>query len=148
MCTTTHCHRELSAIFYDVCFIEELSERLNSINKSSVVNQDENLKELEQCIKTHLKIQRLVRLTEKSFAKMAFFQGLTSSVILCTTAFSLSLVSYFFQFRLQMIYISPIVEPRFIFNWTRNFLHSTDGSSNFPTLLLWKRNNRSFAKAF
>jgi hypothetical protein len=82
--------------------MEELGERLenieempkNEFNREVITTAEmKNLKELEKCIEIHLKIKNLVKKTEETFTTALFFQGLMSSIILCTAVFSISFVS-------------------------------------------------------
>lgn len=77
--------------------LEELSERLSRIgnnkeNSQQIVQKD--LSELLKCIEIHLKIKHFTKATGDMFSTTILIQGLLSSILLCSTAFSLSLVRY------------------------------------------------------
>lgn len=76
--------------------IEELSDRMEQIsteNDEAKAGNGEELKELFKCIKIHMKIQDLVYEIQEIFAPIFWAQGFMSTIVLCTTAFSLSVVS-------------------------------------------------------
>lgn len=85
--------------------INELAERLSEIGnetkpkKSYYQNQlktshdKRSLSELIICIKIHQNINEFVREIEENFSLATFIQGFLSSVILCTSAFTMSVVS-------------------------------------------------------
>lgn len=88
--------------------IEELSDRMEDIGRKLsikeifknpqriVVNQsdDEIMKELLKCVKIHLKIKKFIEEIQGSFSLVIAVQGILSSIIFCSTAFMLSLVSF------------------------------------------------------
>ena len=98
-----------------ICFatgmIEELSDRMKEIGKKSSVwkisespriihnKQTEKtiMKELLQCIEIHLKIKELIIGLQSNFSGVIMVQGILSSIIFCTTAFMLSLVSLYLK---------------------------------------------------
>lgn len=67
-----------------VGLLKELSDRLSTIK---------NHKELIECIGIHKSLRKLVNDVEDNFSTTIFAQGLMSSVILCTCAFTMSVVS-------------------------------------------------------
>lgn len=84
-------------MIFAVGLLEELSDRLENIDCSNEDNKEENsqaLKELLNCIKIHKEVKKYIADTEKCFATIIMTQGVMSSLILCTTLFSLSLVSF------------------------------------------------------
>jgi len=74
--------------------IEELSEQLRAmeVDDSTSERMAETSEELRKVIESHKKIKFFARQTQKYFSATIFVQGLMSSVILCTCAFTLSLV--------------------------------------------------------
>ena len=74
--------------------LEELSERLSRIGENQQ-NIQKDLKELLKCIEIHLKIKHFTKATGDMFSTTILIQGLLSSILLCSTAFSLSLVRHF-----------------------------------------------------
>lgn len=100
-----------------MCFviglIEELSDQLRNIgepknnlqrtkqpgiSQSKHVNNSE-AQELLKCIKIHQGIKKFIADTQKHFAVNIMIQGAMSSIILCTSAFTLSLVSFNLDFK-------------------------------------------------
>lgn len=98
-----------------LCFaigmIEELSTRLENIGVKQNVRaitknpqlvqkrQNENEtahNELLQCVKIHLKIRDFVSKIQKNFSAVICVQGVISSIVFCSIAFMLSLVSLIF----------------------------------------------------
>lgn len=76
--------------------LEELSERLERIGsdrENNPKNDQKDLNELLKCIEIHLKIKHFTKATGEMFSTTILIQGLLSSILLCSTAFSLSLVS-------------------------------------------------------
>ena len=62
------------------------------IQMEKQLRQEANKKELIKCIEIHLKIKTFVEKTGNIFSTMIIIQGLMSSIILCTCAFTLTLV--------------------------------------------------------
>lgn len=95
----------LFLISYAVGLIEDLSNKLEAITiktqkkvqgKSgnlSVSDMNDDLEELKKCIKTQLKIKEFVSTINDNFGKIFWLQGLISTLILCTTSFSMTTVS-------------------------------------------------------
>jgi 7tm Odorant receptor len=110
-------------MFYVIGSVEELSERLKAITTKSqkpktkkifvvweflattsrqsaqpvaeTTAVDEHLKELQKCIEIHLKVQTLEpQEISKMFGRICWLQGFFSIGILCTTAFSMTIVRY------------------------------------------------------
>lgn len=91
---------------FAVGFIDELSDRLkaigcNSEKKSLIKNfeQSDELKELLKCIEVHQAIKSYILDIQNYFATVIMVQGVMSSIILCTTVFTMSLVSFSFTFK-------------------------------------------------
>lgn len=97
---------DLFPIFF-LCFaagaIDKLCDRLNNIGIAFKAVKDkqadkkdlkeEHYKELVKCIETHLKIRNLVDAIRSIFGTILWMQALMSTLILCTTAFNMTLVS-------------------------------------------------------
>lgn len=96
-----------SVIFmcYAAGLLEDLSIRLsqitstvqsNAVNPTKSVSKKEIQKyyncELLQCIRIHLKVKEFLSNIQKNFSSIIMMQGLSTSVILCTTVFVLSMV--------------------------------------------------------
>jgi 7tm Odorant receptor len=84
---------------FGIGLINELSNRLSELGKPE--KNENNLKEkLEmekdfiKCIEIHRKINEFVKEIHGNFSTVILIQGLISSLILCTCAFTLSTVSY------------------------------------------------------
>lgn len=95
-----------------ICFatgmIEELSDRMREIGKKISVweisenprmiqntqNEETIMMELLKCVEIHLKIKELIVGVQSNFSGVIMVQGISSSIIFCTTAFMLSLVSF------------------------------------------------------
>lgn len=91
-------------ISFTTGMINELSERLTNLNddlkeetktigNDSRAKESERLKELYKCIEIQLKIRAFQEDIADIFGKIIWAQGLMSTVILCTTSFSLTIVS-------------------------------------------------------
>lgn len=85
---------------YVVGFIEILRNNLEQIGASesincSVLNQAQELKTLVKCVDVHIKIKRIVVEIEELFSGVLMAQGIMSVIILCTTSFSMTVVSIF-----------------------------------------------------
>jgi hypothetical protein len=55
-------------------------------------------KEFVKCIEIHKKIKEFTKEIEENFSAVIFIQGTASSIILCSSAFSMSIVSYSLYF--------------------------------------------------
>jgi 7tm Odorant receptor len=79
-------------ISFVIGLIEELSKRLKNIGKNSNTdkNDDRNLKELLECIELQLQLKALIKDIQDIFAKIIWAQGFMSSIIICTTSFTLT----------------------------------------------------------
>lgn len=71
--------------------VKEIAENPQSIKRNE--NKEKDLKELLECIEIHQAIRNFVEDTQKHFSTLIMVQGVMSSIIFCTTAFMLSLVS-------------------------------------------------------
>jgi len=86
--------------------LEELNDRLNVIGEDPETAYQELLK----CIEIHIKIKEALKKVEKLFSPFYFIEGSFVLIILCTTAFGLSTVSYhsdiyiYFQFSLNTFF--------------------------------------------
>lgn len=76
------------------------TKSIQSIQMEKQLKQEANKKELQKCIEIHLKIKAFVEKTGNIFSTMIIIQGLMSSIILCTCAFTLTLVMILIQFKL------------------------------------------------
>lgn len=97
---------------YAVGLLEELADRLGTVGFEMEENQlddaissvealrlnkisnADKLKELLKCIDIHLGIKQYIADTEKLFATIIMTQGVMSSLIICTTIFTMSLVGF------------------------------------------------------
>lgn len=79
---------------YIAGFLDALNDWLESIKSSKGDQKVDNHEELKKCLEYHMKLQEYVDLVHKTFSLPWFFQGMMSTLILCTTAFSLTLVSF------------------------------------------------------
>lgn len=84
-----------------ICNKRRRSNKLIQMEKQ--LRQEANKKELIKCIKIHLKIKSFVVKTGNIFSTMIIIQGLMSSIILCTCAFTLTLVMILLQFYNNLI---------------------------------------------
>lgn len=88
-------------ISFAIGLIDELSDRLAQVGniqalmkvRNSQKCEQQNIQELINCIKIHKKITEFVGEIRSNFAVVIFAQGLMSSIILCTSAFTMSVVS-------------------------------------------------------
>jgi hypothetical protein len=91
-------------ISYLTGIVEELCERLEKIGDKkklvkfetktvNVLENLENYKELVNCLKIHQKIVEMTSSLNKIFGKDFWFQGFISIFVLCTTSFTLTIVS-------------------------------------------------------
>lgn len=76
----------------DLCNATKRSDQ--NVQMEKQMRQEVNKKELRKCIEIHLKIKAFVEKTGNIFSTMIIIQGLMSSIILCTCAFTLTLVSF------------------------------------------------------
>lgn len=89
----------LSVIFmsYIAGMLEHLGERLHALSKAddsmSVEGEMKFTSELKSCVDYQLNILELTRQVEKIFSSVLLAQGLMSTLILCTTSFTLTIVS-------------------------------------------------------
>lgn len=82
--------------------LEELGARMSRIGMDmdgdeqeiDESKQNEDLKQLERCISLHLRIKSFIKKSESIFSFMIFVQGAVSLIILCTSAFSLTMVRF------------------------------------------------------
>lgn len=72
--------------------LEELSNRLKLLSESQT-QDEENYKELVQCVEVHLRIIAFVKDIEKNFSTMFFIQGFMSAAYICLTMYMLSTAS-------------------------------------------------------
>jgi hypothetical protein len=108
---------ETIALLFISCtvgLVEELCERLKSIaserkkecspvgessqkpQKQLVIKENNDLVELQKCIEIQLRIKDLTLKIADIFGKVFWWKGFMSSALLCTTAFSLTVVSFYF----------------------------------------------------
>ena len=88
--------------------LEELSDRLKEIgydkehdspkniekSQKIKIKNSNDLKELIKCIEMHQEIKKCIADIQKYFAAVIMTQGIMSSIILCTIAFTMSFVSW------------------------------------------------------
>lgn len=77
--------------------LDELSEILMEIGTSDQKEkgkQDDDLKQLENCIEIHLRIKTFIWRTEKIFSTTIFVQGALTLLIMCMTSFRISQVTF------------------------------------------------------
>lgn len=83
--------------------LEQLQEKMENLKQPknllidgpsiTRINREENSKELLKCIKYHLKIIEITRKVERRFSIVLLAQGFMSTLIMCTTAYALTIVS-------------------------------------------------------
>lgn len=102
-------HDMLPIFFFSLAIglLEELAKRVNAIDTTCQTklttldrkikfddmmqrHETKLLKELEKCIEIHLKIRQLIATSQRIFSVMICVQFAISSIILCTTAYSIS----------------------------------------------------------
>lgn len=92
---------------YILGMLDQLCTRLEDLKKRKILNTDgsvnedqvkDNEKEFIKCIHYQLTILTFTRKVEKIFSAVLMAQGMMSSLILCTTAFALTIVSRFAYF--------------------------------------------------
>lgn len=93
---------------YILGMLQQLCGRLEELKKREILNSDgsvnedrikDNKKDFIQCINYHLAILTVTRKVEKIFSAVLMTQGMMSTLILCTTAFALTIVSTFNFFK-------------------------------------------------
>ncbi|CAO1356263.1 unnamed protein product [Diamesa hyperborea] len=72
-------------------FIKELGVRFSQITiEKTQLTDDDHLKELLKCIEIHQKIKEFAMKTQSIFSPMILVQGFISTLIMCTTSFTLT----------------------------------------------------------
>lgn len=120
-----------------VGMLEELSERLEKIKKRKTLNPDgsinvapmqDNTEELLKCIEIHKRIQEVNKEIEEIFSNVILFQGIMSSMVLCTTVYTMTIVSIKKSFALfcellvyMMVMTLQILMPCYYYKFSRDF---------------------------
>lgn len=133
---------------YVLEMLEELCEQLERIKSPTLFNEDEmedqsNRKLFIKCIKLHSRIVGLARNVEDIFAIALLMRGLMSTLIFCTTAFALTVVSILvFKWNksvwLLMMFLIDISNRKDSRFRAVGSVHDSDGSSNIFAVLLLK----------
>lgn len=76
---------------FAIGLLDELAERLEKIGSKG----EKPVQELVHCVEVHKKIKVFIRNIEKNFSTTVLMQGVLSSAILCTSAFTMSSVNVF-----------------------------------------------------
>lgn len=83
-------------------FIKELGVRLSKITTHNPqLTDDDHLKELLKCIEIHQKIKEFAMKTQFIFSPMILVQGFISTIIMCTTSFTLVSCRIYISFEIQ-----------------------------------------------
>lgn len=85
---------------YTIAMVHELSKRLEKIGEDKIEekqrknqSRDRNMTELMKCVEIHLNLKGFSGQIVRRFSLMIFFQGMISSLIICTCIYILSLVT-------------------------------------------------------
>lgn len=85
---------------YTIAMVHELSKRLEKIGEDKIEekqrknqSRDRNMTELMKCVEIHLNLKGFSSQIVRRFSLMIFFQGMISSLIICTCIYILSLVT-------------------------------------------------------
>lgn len=81
-------------ITFAIGLIDELSARIELFGLSDDIESSKI--ELKKCIEIHKSIKSYIAMIQDNFAIATLLQGLLSTVIMCTSAFTMSTVSCFF----------------------------------------------------
>lgn len=88
---------------YTIAMVHELSKRLEKIGEDKIEekqrksqSRDRNMTELMKCVEIHLNLKGFSSQIVRRFSLMIFFQGMISSLIICTCIYILSLVTILF----------------------------------------------------
>jgi 7tm Odorant receptor len=104
--------------------------------------KDENLKELLKCVEIQQKIKSLTSDVGDVFGRIIWFQGFMSTLVLCFSAFSLTVVSSkalkFNKFA-KLIFLKT--GQRTSSSWTTLFSHDGSNSANPSALLLCQQSD-------
>jgi hypothetical protein len=76
--------------------VEKLAKRLETLKKQEKLedgSREENSEKLKTCIEYHLKIINITKKLQDIFSFVILFKAIVSALILCTSAYSLSMVS-------------------------------------------------------
>jgi hypothetical protein len=95
-----------------VGLIEELTDRLEMVGRSESTRKQE--KEFVKCIEIHLKIKELAKDIQTNFSSAILFQGILSAIILCTSAFTTSMVHDVATFIQIFTFMVPMVFEIFL----------------------------------
>lgn len=90
----------------DVELDAESSSSLSMTEKIELKNA-KKIQSLKTCIQTHKKIKKFVKKTEKIFEFIILVQGLVSTIILCTTAYTISQVTFSLTASSVNFYVLP-----------------------------------------
>lgn len=95
-------------------------------------------REIHKYIEIHIKIKEFVGEIHGNFETVIFFQGFMSSMILCTSAFSLTMVkcSLFENFLRLQFFITT--DHRSIWGCILSYVHVADVAADIFALFLWK----------
>nr|QGW50713.1 odorant receptor 15 [Propsilocerus akamusi] len=107
---------------YAVGALEELKHRLASLEKHKQLNVDgsinrnkvDNLKQFLKIIEMQRTINNFIKRIERIFSTVLLAQGLMSTLIFCTTAFSLSIVQDLAFFGKLFSYLIPMLFKSFL----------------------------------
>lgn len=91
-------------ISFAIGLIDELGDRLEEIGTTRnhvVIPETRHNEEFIKCVEIQMKIQKFVISIQDNFSLAIIFQGLMSSVILCSIAFVLTMVWLFFKCSIQ-----------------------------------------------
>lgn len=85
---------------YTIAMVHELSKRLEKIGEDKIEekqrksqSRDRNMTELMKCVEIHLNLKGFSSQIVRRFSLMIFFQGMISSLIICTCIYIISLVT-------------------------------------------------------
>lgn len=78
---------------FAIGLIDELSERLEKVSSHNQSDSD-SFKELKICIEIHKNILEHVREIKENFSTTVLYQGILSAGIICTSVFTISVVSF------------------------------------------------------
>lgn len=129
---------------YAAWFLKVLSDRLQSIGNDKLSpnrSEDEkkNYDELINCIHFQMKIEEYIELIRETFSTALLVQAMMSTLILCTTAFSLTVVNISCLNNFcKILTADPFTGYHDCGIYETFVLLSSDAGGNFLSLLLWQ----------
>lgn len=122
--------------------LQKVPESLNGSTKDDFQRQQEKLHydELVQCTKIHAEIKNYINRVERNFVAVLMIQGMLSSIILCTTAFTMAIVKLIFHCFSKVYgnFLLLNLDRGSLIILSSSQLYSSSGFGDFPPMLLWR----------